>query len=110
VAKVREAMLEDQRRTIHDVCDVVKLSYGTCQRILSQELNMQLIAMKFVPTLLSSDQKAHYFELKEQTEYEPNFVSTIITGDESWIYGYNSETKQQSSQWKMPNSLLPKKA
>jgi hypothetical protein len=40
VAKVPEAILEDQRQTIHDVCDIVKLLYGTCQRILSHELNM----------------------------------------------------------------------
>ena len=34
----------------------------------------------------------------------------IITGDESWIYGYDPETKQQSSQWKNPGSPRPKKA
>jgi hypothetical protein len=41
VAEVREAILEDRRRTIHDVCDIVKLSCGTCQRILSDELDMR---------------------------------------------------------------------
>jgi hypothetical protein len=61
VAKVREAILEDRRRTIHEVCDIVKLSYGTCQRILSQELNMRRIAAKFVPRLLRKDQKEHRF-------------------------------------------------
>jgi hypothetical protein len=30
-------------------------------------------------------------------------------GDKSWIYGYNSETKQQSSQWKSPQSPRAKK-
>jgi hypothetical protein len=37
-------------------------------------------------------------------------LSRVITGDESWIYGYDLKTKQQSSQWKIPNSLRPKKA
>jgi hypothetical protein len=38
-------------------------------------------------------------------------LSRVITGDESWIYGYDPETKQQSSQWKKsPISLRPKKA
>jgi hypothetical protein len=41
VAKVRQAILEDRRRTIHDVCDIVKLSCGTCQRILSDDLKMR---------------------------------------------------------------------
>jgi len=31
-------------------------------------------------------------------------------GDESWCYGYDSETKQASSQWKTPTSPRPKKA
>jgi hypothetical protein len=30
-----EAILEDRKQTIHDVCDIVTLSYGTCQRITS---------------------------------------------------------------------------
>ena len=34
----------------------------------------------------------------------------VITGDESWVYGYDPETKAQSSQWKSPESPRPKKA
>jgi hypothetical protein len=30
-------------------------------------------------------------------------------GDESWIYSYDLETKQCSSQWKSPNHQSPKK-
>jgi len=30
--------------------------------------------------------------------------------DESWVYGYDPETKAQSSQWKSPESPRPKKA
>jgi hypothetical protein len=32
VAKVWQAILGDQRRIIHDARDIIKLSYGTCQR------------------------------------------------------------------------------
>jgi hypothetical protein len=31
-------------------------------------------------------------------------------GDESWIYDYDPETKQQLSQWKSPQSPRAKKA
>jgi hypothetical protein len=75
---------------------------------------MQLIAAKFVPSLLSNDQKKCCIAIcsvfKEQMENNPNFISAIITGDESWVYGYDPETKQQSPQWKTPNSPRPKKA
>ena len=34
----------------------------------------------------------------------------IITGHESWIYGYDVETKDPSSEWKNPGEARPKKA
>jgi histone-lysine N-methyltransferase SETMAR len=36
-------------------------------------------------------------------------MTSAITGDECWLYGYDSETKQISSQWKTASSR-PKKA
>jgi len=36
-------------------------------------------------------------------------MSSVITGDKSWVYGYDPETKQMSSQWKTASSLWPKK-
>jgi hypothetical protein len=90
IAKVREAILADHRRTIHDVCEIVGLSYGTVQRILSDDLNMRRIAAKFVPRLLSNDQKEHRVvvcrELKDQARDDPDFISKVITGGESWVY------------------------
>ena len=113
VAKVWEAFLEDWQRTVQVVCNVVRLSYGMCQWILSGELSVRHIASKFVLLLLSNDQKEYCIavstELKEQTENDPNFIFTIITRDESWVFGHNPETTQQSSQWKTPTSLRPKK-
>jgi hypothetical protein len=41
---------------------------------------------------------------------EPHFMSCIITGDETWVYRYDPETKLQSSQWQSPSSSHPKKA
>jgi hypothetical protein len=32
-------------------------------------------------------------------------LSRVIAGDKSWIYGYDPETKQQSSQWKMKSKV-----
>jgi hypothetical protein len=62
---------------------------------------MRHIAVKFVPRLLTSDQKQLRInvclELWEKANEDPTFISRIIAGDESWIYGYNPETKQQSS-------------
>ncbi|KAJ4440230.1 hypothetical protein ANN_08369 [Periplaneta americana] len=48
VAAVQAVIMQECRQTIHNVCDIVGLSYGTCQRSLSDELNMRRIAAKFV--------------------------------------------------------------
>jgi len=75
---------------------------------------MRRISARFVPRLLSDDQKALCFsvcgELKQQARDDTNFISNIITSDETWVYGYDPETVQQLSQWKSPNSPRPKKA
>jgi hypothetical protein len=41
---------------------------------------------------------------------DPEFLKIVITGDESWVYGYYHETKVQSSQWKHPTFTRTKKA
>jgi hypothetical protein len=50
---------------------------------------------------MGDDQRAHRIsacrELKQQATDDPNFISNIITGDETWVYGYEPETKQQWS-------------
>jgi len=67
---------------------------------------MHGVAAKFVPRILTADQKQQRVnfctELRQLASDDENFLSRVITGDESWVYGYDPETKQQSSQWKSP--------
>jgi hypothetical protein len=46
---------------------------------------------------LTADQKLQRVSVSDVA----TFSSGVIAGDESSIYGYNPETKQQSYQWKM---------
>ena len=57
VEQVRAAVNQDRRRTIHDLCAEVGFGYGYCRRILTKHLNMHRIAAKFVPRVLTQDQK-----------------------------------------------------
>ena len=115
VEKVRAAVNQDRRRTIHDLCAEVGIGYGSCQRILTEHLNIYRIAAKFVPRVLTQDQKdsrrvAICQELKETVINDPTLLLNIITGDKNIVYAYDPETKLQSSQWKSPGSPRPKKA
>ncbi|XP_076801747.1 uncharacterized protein LOC143446129 [Clavelina lepadiformis] len=46
----------------------------------------------------------------ELSNHDPEFMKTIITGDETWVYGYDPQTRFQSSQWKHVEYQRPKKA
>ena len=48
--------------------------------------------------------------MEKRVAPDSKFLNTVITGDESWVYGYDPETKAQSSQWKHSSSPRPKKA
>jgi len=113
MARVREIICTDRRLTIREVAEDVGIAFGTCQKILTEDLQMRRVSAKFVPCLLAVEQKDNHVsactDLLERAQNDPNFMSSVITGDESWVYGYDLETKQMSSQWKTASSR-PKKA
>ena len=39
-------------------------------------------------------------EILNDVKDDPDLLKRVITGDESWLYGYDVKTKIQSSQWK----------
>ena len=112
VIAVHHAIVKDQRQII-DICNI---SHGIMVRQtsadLSQEFNLRTAA-KFMPWLLSDEQKPYRInvsrELTELLWTYSDFLSKVVTSDGCWIYGYDPETKQQSSQWKNLSSPQPKK-
>lgn len=114
IEKVRQKINEDRRQTIDQISAETGISWSSCQRILSEDLHLRRVAAKFVPRLLTQEQKTIRMnvcqDLKTKIARDPNFLNKVITGDESWCYGYDPEIKQESSQWMTPNSPRPKKA
>jgi hypothetical protein len=51
---------------------------------------MHQVTAKFVPRLLTDD-------LLQTANNDEIFLKNVITSDEKWVYGYDVETKQQSS-------------
>jgi len=111
---VREITRADRRLTIREVAEEVRIAFGTYQKILSEDLRMKRVTPKFVPRLLTAEQKDDRVsictDLRDRAQNEPKFMSAVITGDECWVYEYDSETKQISSQWSTSSSPRPKKA
>jgi hypothetical protein len=70
---------------------------------LTENLYMHHTATKFVHSLLTNDQKQLHInvclEFQEKTNENSTFISISrnIMGDKNWIYGYDPDTKQQTS-------------
>ena len=97
-------MIRRNRRLIlREVADEVGISIGSCHQILTDKLQMRRVSAKFVPRLLADDQKENRVEISQEllanANGDKNFLKKIITGDETWVYGYDVETKMQSTQW-----------
>ena len=64
---------------------------------------MRRVSAKFVPRLLTDDQKEKRVEISQEmlanASGDENFLKNIVTGDEKCVYGYDVEMKMQSSMW-----------
>ncbi|UYV77910.1 hypothetical protein LAZ67_15002803 [Cordylochernes scorpioides] len=114
INEVEKMILANRRITVREVAEDLNISIGSCHSIFINDLGMRRVAAKFVPKLLNCDQKQHRMnianEMLDSVRDDPNLLQRVITGDESWVYGYDVETKAQSSQWKLPHEPRPKKA
>ncbi|UYV76190.1 hypothetical protein LAZ67_13002977 [Cordylochernes scorpioides] len=114
IIEVEKIILANRRITVREVAEDLNISIGSCHSIFINDLSMRRVAAKFVPKLLNCDQKQHRMnianEMLDSVRDDPNLLQRVITGDEAWVYGYDVETKAQSSQWKLPHEPRPKKA
>ena len=72
------------------------------------------MSARFVPRVLTVEQKQQRLsislELRNGAASDYSFLGNVITGDETWVYGYDPETRVQSYHWKSPSSPRAKKA
>ena len=114
VEKVLAAICQNHRLTVCEVAKEVGICKSLCHLILTDKLKMRHVATKFVPRLLTDAQKENHVtvsqELFDCSNADENFLKNVITVDETWVYGYDVETKVQSSQWMGKLSPRSKKA
>ena len=103
IDQVQTLVMQDRRVTIRELAEEMGISIGSAHSILREDLAMRRVSSKFVPKLLTMEQKQLRLEVSQDmldcANGDPDFLNTVITGDESWVYVYDPETKVQSSQW-----------
>eukprot|EP00794_Sanderia_malayensis_P014608 gene14608-16119_t len=87
--------------------DSLKIGSAAVHIILHEKLQVRKVTARWVPHCLTDQQKDHQvnwcqFMLQKFEEGKSKRVYDIVTGDESWIYQFDPETKRQSSVWIFP--------
>ena len=107
-------ILGNRRITIREVADDVGISFGSCQAIFTDVLGMKREAMEIFLKFLNIKQKQSRINIAQEmlTTFNDDtyLLKKVITGDQSWLYGYETENKDQSSQRKRTKEPRPKKA
>ncbi|GFX61493.1 putative histone-lysine n-methyltransferase setmar-like protein [Trichonephila clavipes] len=97
IAQVKAVVHSDRCLTDREIAQECHISVGSCDEILKKDWNMRRVSAKFVPRLLTEDHQfqrlATSSDLFQSESNDPEFMKLIITGDQSWPYGYDPETK-----------------
>ena len=92
--------MEDRRISAKSIAGQLGISRERDGSIIHEDLDMQKLSAKWVPKCLNADQKRQWRQSSEQLleflrRHANDFLSRLVTMDETWLYHYDPETKQQ---------------
>jgi len=108
IDQIHELILEDRRISAKSIAEQTGISRERVGSIIHEDLD------KWVPKCLNADQNRQRCQSSEQnSEFfrrDPNdFLSRLVTMDETWLYHYGPETAQQLMAWRHSGSPHPQK-
>jgi len=114
IDQIHELTLDDRRISAESIAEQLGISRERVGSIIHEDLAMRKLSAKWVPKCLNADQKRQrcqsFEQLLEIFRRDPNdFLSRLVTMDETWLYHYDPETKQQSLEWWHSGSTRSKK-
>jgi len=114
IDQIHEFILEERRISAKSIAEQLGVSRERVGSIIHEDLDMRKFSAKCIPKCLNADQKHQRSQSSEQVLeffwHDPNdFLSRLVTRDETWLYHYDPETQQQSTEWRHSGSPHPKK-
>ena len=99
--KVRDLVYSDRRIKVQEIANALHISHGSVSTTLHDRLGMHKLTARWVPKSLSDEQMAtrasvYSAFLKRFRSKEDDFLSRLVTVDETWVHYYEPENKAQS--------------
>ncbi|UYV61654.1 RPS10 [Cordylochernes scorpioides] len=108
------AVSENPRTTLLELEQDTGISKTTIGKIVTEDLKLKRTPAKCIPRFLTNEQNlcrlATCEDMFKMTRMDSEWKDKIITGDETWVYGYDPETKRQSAEWRGQGEPRPKKS
>ena len=112
--KIRDLVYSDRRIKVDEIANALHISHGSVSTTLHDRLGMHKLTTRWVPNSLSDEQMANRASvytalLKRFRPKKDDFLSCLVTIDETWVHYYEPENKAQSCQSVGPGSPRPNK-
>ena len=106
IATVKTLIEEDARYTVQKMEELSGIHSSSVLKILREGLGLRKICAHLVPHLLTDEQKRSRVRLASQVieKYinvtcDPRCLEEIVTGDETWIYHFQPDSKAKNKVW-----------
>ena len=104
VATVKKLIEEDARYTVQEIEELSGIHSSSVLKILHERLGLRKICARWVPHLLTDEQKQSRVRLASQViekydKCDPRHLEEIVTGDETWIYHFQPDSKAKNEVW-----------
>ncbi len=114
-ANTAAAIMQDNARMmVSDLANILQIAVDSAHHLLIKILGLSRVRACLIPRLITVKHKENHVRIMgewiQHLEEDETWFNNIITCDEMWLYQYDPEMKQQSSQWVKKSTGPPKKA
>ena len=104
VATVKTLIEEDACYTVQEIEELSGIHSSSVLKILRERLGLRKICARWVLHLLTDEQKQSRVRLASQViekydKRDPCCLEEIVTGDETWIYHFQPDSKAKNKVW-----------
>ena len=105
IAAVKIVVEQDARLSVKDIAICTGISEGSVQTILKKHLDLKKVCARWVPHLLTEEQKTQRFKctrelLKTYRGCNSQVISNLLIGDETWVHMLQPQRRADNKQWK----------
>ena len=111
IAAVKIVVKHDVRLSVKDIASCTGISEGSVQTILKKHLDLRKVCARWVPHLLTAEQKTSLKWARELLKTykgcNSRVISNLLTGDETWVHMFEPQRRANNKQWKQKDQKHP---